>query len=137
MLKINPPLKFLILYSSSTLDSFLFTIVINFSLFSITLNALRAKNLSIFPFQTNQKISRESHFRWQSNGISRSIRCKNYNRLIWGKGITRYSEKTIFSHRRNSRTIPRASPGCCCGWSNGGCRGRGTRKAAIWADCCA
>lgn len=43
----------------------------------------------------------------------------------------------LYSHRRNSRTIPRASPDCCCGWSSGGCRGRGTRRAATWADCCA
>lgn len=45
--------------------------------------------------------------------------------------------KILCSHRRNSRRIPRAWPGCCCGWSDGGCRGRGTHRAATWADCCA
>ena len=45
--------------------------------------------------------------------------------------------KILYSHRRNSRRIPRAWPGCCCGWSDGGCRGRGTHRAATWADCCA
>lgn len=68
--------------------------------------------------------------------ISRTI---TIGRLPVGEGRVRNYEilGKLYSHRRNSRTIPRASPDCCCGWSNGGCRGRGTRRAATWADCCA
>lgn len=68
--------------------------------------------------------------------ISRTI---TIGQLPVGEGRVRNYEilGKLYSHRRNSRTIPRASPDCCCGWSNGGCRGRGTRRAATWADCCA